>query len=108
MKLQAKAGSCILMTPWRPPRRAVHEYPHAEILASSPKASLNDYDRWVLSRLAEERGESCGTVAGWIIDRWIGDNRQALAADYGIDRAAYHAARPHPHPDVGSVEKDGD
>lgn len=60
---------------------------------AKPQPSLGDYNAWIMSRLVEERGEKSGTVAGWIIDRWIEQNKKHLAEEYGITRDGYRAQK---------------
>ena len=71
----------------------------------NPVASLNDYDRWVFVRLAEERGDAPGGVAGWIIDDWILNHRDFLADHYGITRDAYHLHRSRERTDTEGIAK---
>jgi hypothetical protein len=62
-----------------------------------PQPTLGDYNAWILQRLAEERGEKVSTVAGWIIDRWIEQNKDLLEDEYRIVRDDYRAAKGLTH-----------
>jgi hypothetical protein len=64
--------------------------------SAHPHPSLGGYDAWIISRLADERGEKHSTVAGWIIGRWIEANKALLEEEYGITRQQFRESKAAP------------
>jgi len=54
-----------------------------------PQPTLEGYTLWAFARLVRAKGVGPGPTAGWIIDRWIDDNRDFLEQKFGISRHEY-------------------
>lgn len=63
-----------------------------------PQPTLTGYCAWVFDRLVETKDDKPGKVAGWIIERWIDENRKLLDEQFDIRREQYHRAGKAPSP----------
>jgi hypothetical protein len=67
---------------------------------ATPQPTLLGYTAWAFLRLVEAKGEKEGTVASWIIGRWVDENWKLLEEHFGIKRDQYQQRRkkviPHP------------
>lgn len=71
----------------------------------TPQPTLRGYNAWVVKKLMAARGDGPGPTAAWIIDRWITENKEALARDYDIRNEDFRSARVIDHPSTKKAQR---
>ena len=54
-----------------------------------PQPTIKGYSAWILGRLVAAKATTPAEVTAWVIDRWIDDNREFLATEFGITREQF-------------------
>ena len=58
-------------------------------MALKPQPTVKGYSAWVLGQLVEAKATTLAEVTEWVIDRWVDENRDFLASEFGIKREEF-------------------